>query len=99
MGSRFDGSVIAPALCAAVFVGLFLGQCSCQAVPQIVQLGGDAGWTDTANANYTLFMSTVPFKAGDTLRKPPHASLASSLFNPLSAQCVPSLSLMASTQV
>ncbi|KAG0566405.1 hypothetical protein M758_7G058700 [Ceratodon purpureus] len=68
MGSRFDGSVIAPALCAAVLVGLFLGQCSCQAVPQTVQLGGAAGWTDTANANYTLFMSTVPFKAGDTLR-------------------------------
>lgn len=67
MVSRSVSSRVAPA--AVLFLGLLLGQCSCQTVPQIVVLGGSVGWTDGANVNYTQFMTTVSFKAGDTLRK------------------------------
>lgn len=66
MASQLTLLVVAPAL---VLLGLLLGQCSCQVAPQVVVLGGAAGWADTANANYTLFMAAVKFSAGDTLRK------------------------------
>jgi len=73
MVSRFVASSVTLALYAAVlFLGLFLDQCSCQAAPKTVVLGGDVGWTSGAagpSVNYTEFMAAVAFKAGDTLRK------------------------------
>lgn len=68
MGSK---SWVAPAtlLCAAVLLGSFLEQCGGQATPQTVVIGGDAGWSSTSNVNYTEWMTSVQFKAGDTLRK------------------------------
>jgi hypothetical protein len=88
MGSRLVGSA---ALCAAavLLLGLFLGQCSCQSAPQTIVLGGASGWTDTANVNYTLFMSTVQFIAGDTLRK----SQFRNLQPPFSPHCTTVLTL------
>ncbi|XP_024396766.1 uncharacterized protein [Physcomitrium patens] len=65
-GARSSFLLVAPVLCAAMLLGLFVDHCACQ-TPQIYTLGGAAGWTDVANKKYTAEMAAVPFKAGDTI--------------------------------
>lgn len=69
-GARPSFLSVAPALCAAVLLGLFVDHCTGQA-PQIYILGGPAGWTDVGSKDYTAEMALVPFKAGDTIREFP----------------------------
>lgn len=69
-GARSSFLLVAPVLCAAMLLGLFVDHCACQ-TPQIYTLGGAAGWTDVANKKYTAEMAAVPFKAGDTIREFP----------------------------